>query len=138
MLIRLYIYIVKCSFFGAELIESNSQLLDEKHELEYKLSKTSELSQQQISELEASVDHFNQQVESIRAEYGEQLADMAKQCEQLEAQRRLDKAFIDAQLLEREQERDDYEAKIEQLTALVANKRSAQLDQSESLLQKVI
>lgn len=49
-----------------ELIQSNSYLLEEKHELEYKLNKTSEISQQQIKDLEASVEQFNAEIRSIK------------------------------------------------------------------------
>ena len=42
------------------------EMIKEKHELEYKLNKTSELSKQQINDLEASVDHFNSQMDQIK------------------------------------------------------------------------
>lgn len=48
------------------MIENNSILLEQKHELEYKLNKTSELSQQQIRDLEETVDLYNKEMSSIR------------------------------------------------------------------------
>ena len=51
-----------------EILDNNSFLLDEKHQLEYKLNKTTEVSQQQIKDLEASVEKFNDEVKSIKGE----------------------------------------------------------------------
>jgi hypothetical protein len=36
--------------------------LEEKHELEYKLKKTTEISRQQIKDLEAAVEHLNNEI----------------------------------------------------------------------------
>ena len=52
-----------------ELIDNNSYLLEEKHQLEYKLNKTTEVSQQQIKDLEASVEQFNDEVKSIKGKH---------------------------------------------------------------------
>ena len=49
-----------------ELIENNSYLLEEKQELEYKLNKTSEVSHQQIRDLEESVEQFNDEVKAVK------------------------------------------------------------------------
>ena len=48
--------------FWLELIQSNSFLLEEKHELEYKLKKTTEISRQQIKDLEAAVEQLNNEI----------------------------------------------------------------------------
>ncbi len=50
-----------------ELIETNTVLLEQKHELEYKLNKTNELSEQQIKDLEETVDNYNQEMNLIKS-----------------------------------------------------------------------
>ena len=77
------------------MILNNSYLLDEKHELEYKLNKTSELSQQQIKDLEETVENFNDEIKRIKESYDEQLDDLKKQISSMDSQIRSDKAFID-------------------------------------------
>ena len=70
-------------------------MLDEKHELEYKLNRTSEQSQQQISDLEALVEHFNDQLKQVRNEYDEQICELKKQIDSMDVQIKSDKSFID-------------------------------------------
>ena len=48
------------------MIENNSILLEQKHELEYKLNKTNEISQEQIKDLEETVENYNKEIVSMR------------------------------------------------------------------------
>jgi hypothetical protein len=41
-------------------------LLEQKHELEYKLNKTNELSEQQIRDLEETVENYNKDINLIK------------------------------------------------------------------------
>ncbi len=81
-------------FFIIELIDYNSVLLDEKHELEYKFNKTNEISKQQICELETSLEILNEQLKIIKIEYDEKVDDLNKQIESMDNQIKLDKTFI--------------------------------------------
>ena len=76
-------------------------MLEEKHQLEYKLNKTNELSQQQIKDLEASVEHFNCEIKHIKENYEEQLFDLRKQMESIDAQLRAEKSFSDVRAINR-------------------------------------
>jgi len=69
--------------------------LEEKHELEYKLKKTTEISRQQIKDLEAAVEQFNNEIKLNKENFVEQTIDLRKQIESMEAQIRADKEFID-------------------------------------------
>ncbi|CAF0917327.1 unnamed protein product, partial [Brachionus calyciflorus] len=119
-----------------ELILNNSYLLDEKHELEYKLNKTSEISQQQIKDLEETVENFNEEIRNIRENYEEQLDDLKRQISAMDSQIRSDKAFIDQQMAEREQEREDYENKINELRKVLSRKNSQVIDEDEMNLKE--
>ena len=70
-------------------------MLEEKHELEYKLKKTTEISRQQIKDLEAAVEQFNNEIKLNKENFVEQTIDLRKQIESMEAQIRADKEFID-------------------------------------------
>lgn len=78
------------------MIHCNSVLLDEKHDLEYKLNKTKEISQQQINDLERSIEIFNEELKKVKFDYEEQIHDLKKQIESMDNQIKLDKAFIQA------------------------------------------
>ena len=69
--------------------------MDEKHELEYKLNKTNELSQQQIIHLEETVEHFNEELKKTNKKYEEQIYEFKKQIESMDVQIKSDKAFIE-------------------------------------------
>jgi len=65
------------------------------------LNKTNELSQQQIKDLEASVEHFNCEIKHIKENYEEQLFDLRKQMESIDAQLRAEKSFSDVRAINR-------------------------------------
>ncbi len=160
-------------------------LLEQKHELEYKLNKTNELSEQQIKDLEETVDNYNHEMNLIKRnfetlttcsissylkwfyfrfieKYESQLIDLNKQMEAMESQIKSDKAFIEVntfffhflilsfsntnlfnlfplktQLAEREQEREEYEYKINDLKQLLTKKSTQFLDIEDSYTKKV-
>lgn len=151
-----------------ELVKNNSLLLEENHELKYKLNKTNELREQQIRDLESSVEHSNNQTKEIRGkwwhstkpkqnhtlsfigvslpfsrfpfnpeQYEEQIFDLKKQIEAMDAQIKSDKAFIEQQISERELEREDYEAKIKELKLLLTKKSTALLENEETINNRV-
>lgn len=53
-------------FIFKELVRNNSQLLDDKHDLELKLKKTIETSKKQIEDLEAVIENLNYQIKSSK------------------------------------------------------------------------
>ena len=56
------------SLLFAELVQNNSYLLEEKHELEYKLNRTAETSTQQIKDLEETIEKLNEEIKAIKGE----------------------------------------------------------------------
>lgn len=56
------------SLLFAELVQNNSYLLEEKHELEYKLNRTAETSTQQIRDLEETIEKLNEEIKAIKGE----------------------------------------------------------------------
>ncbi|RNA01314.1 A-kinase anchor 9-like [Brachionus plicatilis] len=119
-----------------KLILNNSYLLDEKHELEYKLNKTSEISQQQIKDLEETVENFNEEIRNIKEKYEEQLDELKRQISAMDSQIRSNKSFIDQQMAEREQEREDYESKINELKIILNRKSTQVFDEEDNNLKE--
>jgi hypothetical protein len=68
--------------------------LDEKHELEYKFNKTNEISQQQINDLELSLEILNDQLNKNKVEYEIHIQDLKNQIDSMDNQIRIDKTFI--------------------------------------------
>jgi predicted nucleic acid-binding Zn-ribbon protein len=111
--------------------------MEEKHELEYKLSKTTEISQNQIKDLEDAMESFDSQMKQCKLKYEDQIVDLQKQIECMEAQIKLDKSFIESQCIEREKEREEYESKISELNDLISKKSTQFLENEDSTLNKV-
>ncbi len=68
--------------------------MDEKHELEYKFNKTNEISQQQINDLELSLEILNDQLNKNKVEYEIHIQDLKNQIDSMDNQIRIDKTFI--------------------------------------------
>ena len=73
-------------------------------------------------------------IEHIQAICTDQLTSMEQQCKKLQEQRRLDKEFIETQLVEREQENEEFRSKLHELTA---RETKNLLDQNALSVQKV-
>jgi chromosome segregation ATPase len=129
--------ISKFSFLFKELFRNNSYLLDEKQELEYKLNKTLDMSQNQIKDLETTIDSLNQQLKDVKDKSNLEIEDLRSQMESMESQIRSEKTFIESQTIEREQERDEYEAKIKELKDYINMRDIQTADNEQAALNKV-
>ncbi len=77
-----------------EVLQTNGILLEEKHQLIYKLKKETEMSNFQIKELEEIIEKLNSEIKCVKDSYEEQLFDFKKQTESMESQIRSEKEFI--------------------------------------------
>lgn len=69
-------------------------LLDEKHQLQYKLNKETEISKMQIKELEQNFEQINDDSKLIKDKYEEQIYDLKRQIESMGSQIKSEKEFI--------------------------------------------
>lgn len=81
-----------------ELVETNSTLMEEKHQLEYKLSRETEMSKMQIKELEQTIEQFNFDNKAVKEKYEEQIYDLKRQIESMDSQIKSEKEFIDVRI----------------------------------------
>lgn len=67
----------------------------------------------------------------------DQIEDLKKQMEAMDAQIKSDRAFIDAQISEREIEREDYENKIKELRQLLAKAPKTLAESEDTIISRV-
>ena len=73
-------------------------LLDEKHQLQYKLNKETETSKMQIKELEQNFEQINDDSKQVKDKYEEQLYDSRRQIESMASQIKSEKEFINVKI----------------------------------------
>lgn len=78
-----------------QVLQTNGILLEEKHQLIYKLKKETEMSNFQIRELEETIEKLNSELKCVKNNYEDQLFDLKKQTQSMESQLKSEKEFID-------------------------------------------